>query len=548
MPPFGPLGPIAAWELRRLARRGLALRVRLAFLYALLVALVGFTAVWFHPVSVPELLTASGPTFDPAEAARFANTLVLVAFEALLVVAVAVTPAVAAGAVAEEKDRATLPVLLTTQLTDREIVFGKAAGRVALVLTAALAGVPVLALALPFGGVRPAVAAVGCALVGGTVVLCAALGVSAACAAPDLRAATVRAYGRVAVLVGGALVPPAVLLSPFAVLLWAADPSNPNGPAGGALYAALQLALAALVLARAARALRLREPTAGPPPASAFPDPPRPAPPPLVPPAAEPRAARPPVDDADPVLWKDRHAARPAWAVPGAARAAGLIAAGLAAVTFLVGAGFVAQRVGRALNPDEAERLAQRAAPPDSAGWLLTAAAVLAAGRYLLPLAAGLSAAVAGERFRNTLDPLLCAPLDRGALLGAKVRAQVERGTGAAAVAVVAAGGAFAADGGPLLGAAAAALMLAGFGLVIGAGALLTVRCATDARAFRLLLPLAVLAAGWPAGVWNAVALPEAAELPPAFWAGVLLAAAAACALAGGACRRLAARALARGD
>jgi hypothetical protein len=36
-----------------------------------------------------------------------------------------VTRASAAAAVSEEKDRHTLPLLLTTQLTDREIVFGK---------------------------------------------------------------------------------------------------------------------------------------------------------------------------------------------------------------------------------------------------------------------------------------------------------------------------------------------------------------------------------------------------------------------------------------
>ena len=53
----------------------------------------------------------------------------------------------------EEKDRHTLPLLLTTQLTDREIVWGKAAARVLFVLAAVAAGAPVLVLTLFFGGV-----------------------------------------------------------------------------------------------------------------------------------------------------------------------------------------------------------------------------------------------------------------------------------------------------------------------------------------------------------------------------------------------------------
>ena len=57
---------------------------------------------------------------------------------------------------------------------------------------------------------------VGYALTVGTVGLCAAIGVHSACRAPDLRSAVLRAYGRVAVLVCGAFVPPLVFASPFA--------------------------------------------------------------------------------------------------------------------------------------------------------------------------------------------------------------------------------------------------------------------------------------------------------------------------------------------
>ena len=185
--------------------------------------------------------------------------------------------------------------------------------------------------------------------------------------------------------------------------------------------------------------------------------------------------------------------------------------------------------------------------PPGRAGRRRVAhggAGVFAAGRYLLPVAVGVSGAVAGERFRRTLDVLLSTTLDRRAVLRAKVQAVIERGTAFAAVAVAAVGMAFTADGGVWLGAAAAVLLLCGYGLVIGLGAWLTVRCPTDARALRLLLPIAVLAIGWPVGVWNLLN----AEWPPALLANGLFVASGVCAAAGLVRWWRAARALERGE
>ena len=262
------------------------------------------------------------------------------------------------------------------------------------------------------------------------------------------------------------------------------------------------------------RALRLREPGAGPPPVTAYPEPPRPAEPPLLQPESAPRPDLPPLSG-DPVLWKERCTAwRPAWGLPTVGKVLAAVATGLAVVLFVAGAIVVVKRVNLVLQPEQAEQLANRPGAQDLGGWLLVGAGVFAAGRYLLPLAVGLSGAIAGERFRRTLDALLSTPLDRRAVLRAKVQAAAERGMAFAAVAVAAVGMAFTADGGVRLGAvagarlggAAALLVLSGFGLVIGAGAWLSVRCPTDARAFRLLLPVAVLAIGWPVGVWNLLA------------------------------------------
>jgi hypothetical protein len=544
--PLGRIGPLAAWELRRLARRGLALRARLLFLYALLVALVGFAAVWFFPVPAADLLTIS-IRVTPAESAAFADALALVLLEAQLVAVVALTPALAAAAVSEEKDRHTLPLLLTTLLSDREIVFGKAVGRVAFVLAAVLAGVPVLALALLFGGISVQFLLAGYALTAGTTLLCAAVGLGAACGARDLRAAVLRAYARTAVLVCGAFVPPLVFGTPFALLTFVhRDPGAPWALVAGFGYPLAQVLVGLVLLERAARGLRLRGPTAGPRPATAFPAPPRQAEPPLLQADDEVPPDLPPVDSANPVLWKERCVGRTAWAVPALVRAVALGAGALAVVLFGAGVWVAVKRASVALDPDRAGELARRERGTE-AGWLLIAAGTFAAGRYLLPLAGGVSGCIAGERFRRTLDPLLGTALDRRTILRAKVQAHAERGTAFGAVGVAAVGMAFTAAGELRLGAAAAVLMVATGALVAACAAWLSVRCPSDARAFRLALPVAMMAVGWPVGAWNLLLLREDRVSPEALarglWIVTALALPAALAL-----WALAARALDRGE
>lgn len=499
---FGSIGPLAGWELRRLARRGLVVRAQLFFLYIFLLALVLFAASWLYPVPLRD-------TFDTlrqmsaTETRAFAGQFALVLFEVQLLAVVALTPGLAASAVSEEKNRQTLPLLLTTELSDREIVFGKAAGRAAFVLLAALGGVPVLALVVVLGGAGVGFLATGYALTAGTAALCAAIGVYAACRAPDLRSAVGRAYWRAAVFVCACFVPPLLFLTPFGVLLQVRRAADSELLIAW-FYALAQIGGAVLFLTSAARALRLREPSAGPPPTSAFPLPPRPAAPPLLQPERASAPPLPPLDDSDPVLWKERCAGfRPSWGLPVVGRVLAALATGLVVLLFLGGARELGKRVEWSLQPDAVPHPNGNNPGADASGWLLVTAGVFATGRYLFPVAVGLSGVIAGERFRGTLDALLTTPLSRRGLLRAKVQAHVERGLGFATAAAAGTGMAFTADGGVQLGAATAALVLAGIGFVIGLGAWLTVRCATDGRVFRLLLLFVVLAAGWPVGVWN---------------------------------------------
>ena len=189
--------------------------------------------------------------------------------------------------------------------------------------------------------------------------------------------------------------------------------------------------------------------------------------------------------------------------MPIVARVLGALATALVVLLFVGGARELAKRVEWSLQPGEVTHPSGNAPGADASGWLLMGAGVFAAGRYLFPLAVGLGGVIAGERFRGTLDALLATPLSRRGVLRAKVQAHVERGLGFATAAAAGTGMAFTADGGVRVGAAAAVLVLAGIGLVIAAGAWLTVRCATDTRAFRLLVPVVVLVVGWPVGAWN---------------------------------------------
>src|SRR5215217_2135297 len=125
-PPRTPLiGPLAGWELVRLARRGQGHRGRLMVGYLLLIGFVLTPIFWFSWYDDPV-----GKFIDPdrieshAETGRFARRFALVLLEATLLAVAAMTPGYAAIAVADEKERQTLPLLLTTALSDREIVLG----------------------------------------------------------------------------------------------------------------------------------------------------------------------------------------------------------------------------------------------------------------------------------------------------------------------------------------------------------------------------------------------------------------------------------------
>jgi ABC-type transport system involved in multi-copper enzyme maturation permease subunit len=530
------IGPLAGWELVRLARRGQSHRGRLLVAYLLLIAFIITPVFWFSSdISIGPLDIFFG-TLRPMslpDAAAFGRRFALVLLEAVLFAVAAMTPGYAATAVADEKERQTLPLLLTTPLADREIVLGKAAARLVFVLGAALAAVPILAVTGLVGGVETGFLLAAWGLVVGTAVLCIAIGVRAACTTDDLRAALVSAYGTTALLVGAGVIPPFSAFSPFAMLVWMQNPDPSFMPRVGLIigvvYPAIQCLIALALFADAVRKLRREDLTVRPPPRPKFtlaplplrepepdlkadyaePDDPTNEPPPR--PGELPR-----VPDDDPLLWKERYVSGMRTGSGDGARTAAVLIAGLAMILMVIGMWQLVARLS-ATRPQE-----------DDGGRLVMTGGVILTGVYLFPASVGLASAVARERRRQTLDPLLALPMTRREVLWTKVRAAIQRGWWWAPMAIAATAVSFGADGGWGPGLTAPAFVLAGLWFVVGLGADLTVRCTSEVRAFRFLVPAVVVVVGAPVGIWNYTDW----TLP--FWSAVGLAAGAvAFALAG---------------
>ncbi len=170
-----------------------------------------------------------------------------------------------------------------------------------------------------------------------------------------------------------------------------------------------------------------------------------------------------------------------------------------------MGAWIVLKRVGIFFKEDsqQVDAFERKSGVPDDGGTLLMTAGVFAVG---VPLCYRWRS-VQWHDCRRALTAARSIPCFAFRWIGgrfcAKVQAHAERGTAFTAVAVAAIGMAFTADGDIRLGASSAALVLGSIVLVLGLGAWLTVRCATDFRAFRILLLVVLLSVGWPIGLWQ---------------------------------------------
>lgn len=143
------VGPLAGPECRRAAARGWPMVLRLIF--GTVAGLVVLTLAWLTWVN----FQSGGPAGDGVDPPSG-----LAAVERIAaVVALVLCPAVLAGAIAGEKERGSLGLLLTTRLNSFEIASGRLWGKLSPVAMTFLAGLPALAWFACLSSVPPAVAA-----------------------------------------------------------------------------------------------------------------------------------------------------------------------------------------------------------------------------------------------------------------------------------------------------------------------------------------------------------------------------------------------------
>ncbi|MGL4420002.1 MAG: ABC transporter permease subunit [Gemmataceae bacterium] len=210
------IGPLFAWELIRLARRGQDARARSILAVVLLLVLFLFVLFWFPDATFEELMFGGQQSIKIEDSSRFAEQFSFTLLLAQLAVMVLLTPAYAAGSIAEEKERKTFHYLLVSDLTNRELVLGKFLARSLFLLGVMFAGLPILALTGLVGGIDPLFLVGAYILTAGTVMVTAACSMTAAVFAGTFRGAMFRAYGMTALYAVFGCVHP--LLSPFAIM------------------------------------------------------------------------------------------------------------------------------------------------------------------------------------------------------------------------------------------------------------------------------------------------------------------------------------------
>ncbi|QEL15227.1 ABC transporter permease subunit [Limnoglobus roseus] len=145
------LGPLFWAEWQRLNRRGSQVWLRIGYV---LLLLFGLFALYLDEFAgSPPLAIFAGGSLPLDRVARLAESYFSLHLWLQFLALTVVTPIFVGASIFEEQEHRTLDLLLSSMLTRREIVMGKLAARVAFVLSLAATGLPVLALAMHFGGV-----------------------------------------------------------------------------------------------------------------------------------------------------------------------------------------------------------------------------------------------------------------------------------------------------------------------------------------------------------------------------------------------------------
>jgi len=183
---------LLGWEVLRAGRRTGTLAVaRTALGGMLLAAMWALWTAFFEGKNV----TAGSGTEIGKELSRFAEGFALTFFLVQATIVLLLTPIFVAGAIFEERETRSGEVLLTTQLTRREVYIGKLGARMVQVLLVVLAGMPILFLTQLWGGVSMAMIMVDYAATGFAIIGAGVITAAISAYAETLRGAILRTYG-----------------------------------------------------------------------------------------------------------------------------------------------------------------------------------------------------------------------------------------------------------------------------------------------------------------------------------------------------------------
>jgi ABC-type transport system involved in multi-copper enzyme maturation permease subunit len=448
---FSLVGPLFYYDLMRLARRGRSILLRVTYASALLVAM--FLA--YHD-RFPTHDLLSSPLAPPRSvpASQLSSLAEAFVFSLLVVQTAAVfilTPAYLAGVIAEEKERGTLELLLTTQLRDHEIVLGKLAARLTHLGGVLLAGLPLLALNQLWGGVDMRLVLAAYFATGLCLLSVGAVSIFASVICKSVLSAVITAYSLSAALfLAGFACPAGGITTPAGLFDALVELFNNSAslPLGAPLFrwpvyeAAFMLAICMLfhgVLALlfgvgAIGSLRLSAgvatarpvPVAAPPPAGVVAEW---GPFDLSVPPPSARGNLPPIGDW-PLLWKETlPAVRGEAATPMFERALRQNWFGMAVLLAVPIVLILLARRHTGYRPEEVKSL----------GILLRMMVLVAAGAWCAVLAFRSAAGIIRERDKGTLEGLLMLPVSRAEVLGAKWAGAIlfARGFGYALAAVL---------------------------------------------------------------------------------------------------------------
>jgi ABC-type transport system involved in multi-copper enzyme maturation permease subunit len=176
-------GPVLAVEVITATRRTRHFVLRTAYAAALFIALATTYLETFRSSFAD---TNSSASFCAAFFAAFG----VMQLAAVLLIG----PALAAGAIALERERRTIEYLYATPLSNLEIIIGKLGGQVLKIVFFVLSGVPVLALAMLMGGIAPQAVFSLAIITLSTVFFVATVSIAVSVWAAKVRGAVVLAY------------------------------------------------------------------------------------------------------------------------------------------------------------------------------------------------------------------------------------------------------------------------------------------------------------------------------------------------------------------